>query len=292
MAIAFDRSFAAPHGEKVQLSPLVARLLANNPGIFTFQGTGVYFVGRQSLAVIDPGPDLPVHREALKRALEGRTVSHILVTHTHLDHSPAARFLQEWTGAKVYAFGPHPAHDEDGVAVEEGGDQDFRPDVFVKDGDVLAGEGFSIECVFTPGHTSNHMCYALREEKALFSGDHVMGWSTSVIVPPDGDMRAYLASLEKLLTRDDEIYYPTHGAPVAAPRALVRSYIEHRLAREAQILACIGDGLATIPQMVARIYAELDVRLHPAASRSVLAHLLKLTDEGRVHRDGESYRLQ
>jgi glyoxylase-like metal-dependent hydrolase (beta-lactamase superfamily II) len=292
MAIAFNRSFEAPHGVVQRLSGRVARLLAPNPGIFTFRGTGVYILGAGAAAVIDPGPAIPAHLEALRRALEGRRISHILVTHTHLDHSPAARFLKEWSGAKIHAFGPHPASDgEDGVAVEEGGDRDFAPDVLVKDGDILEGEGFSVECVFTPGHTSNHMCYALREEKALFSGDHVMGWSTSVVVPPDGDMRAYRRSLRKLLTRDDAIFYPTHGAPIAAPQALVRSYLEHRQAREDQILACIAKGDDTIPLMVAHIYDGVDRRLHPAASRSVLAHLIDMSAEGRVTRVGERYSL-
>jgi glyoxylase-like metal-dependent hydrolase (beta-lactamase superfamily II) len=293
MALALNRSFEAPHGVVQRLSARVERLLANNPGIFTFRGTGVYILGNGgAVAVIDPGPDLPAHLDALKHALEGRRVSHILVTHTHLDHSPAARFLKEWSGAKIHAFGPHPAmRDEHGVAVEEGGDVNFTPDVLVKDGEILEADGFSIECVFTPGHTSNHMCYALREEKSLFSGDHVMGWSTSVIVPPDGDMRAYLASLRKLLTRDDEIYYPTHGAPVIAPRALVQDYLDHRLAREEQILACIADGADTIPLMVARIYAQIDPRLHPAASRSVLAHLIQLTQDGHLREEAGRYSL-
>ena len=292
MAIAFNRSFEAPYGLVQRLSGRVARLLAPNPGIFTFRGTGVYILGTGAAMVIDPGPALPAHLSALRRALDGRSISHILVTHTHLDHSPAARFVKEWSGAKIHAFGPHPvSQGEDGVAVEEGGDVDFAPDVLVKDGDILEGEGFDIECVYTPGHTSNHMCYALREEKALFSGDHVMGWSTSVVAPPDGDMRAYRRSLEKLLTRDDAVFYPTHGAPVAAPRVLVQSYLEHRQAREDQILACIARGEDTIPLMVAHIYEGLDRRLHPAAARSVLAHLIELVAEEHIMREGERYRL-
>ena len=292
MAIAFNRTFEAPYGVVQRLSDRVARLLAPNPGIFTFRGTGVYILGAGAAAVIDPGPAMPAHLDSLRLALEGRKISHILVTHTHLDHSPAARFLKEWSGAKIHAFGPHPVSGggEDGVAVEEGGDRDFAPDVLVKDGDMLEADGFSIECVFTPGHTSNHMCYALREEKALFSGDHVMGWSTSVVVPPDGDMRAYRQSLTKLLTRDDAVFYPTHGAPVAAPQALVQSYLEHRQAREDQILACIAAGDDTIPLMVARIYDGVDRRLHPAASRSVLAHLIELTQDGRLREEAGRYR--
>ena len=283
MAIPFDRSFDATYGANVQVSPLIHRALAPNPGPFTFKGTGVYIVGNNDVAVIDPGPDIAEHVEALKRALAGKRVSHILVTHTHSDHSPAAKPLKEWSGAKTYAFGPHGSGKaEEGVKVEEGGDMAFMPDVRVRDGDIIEGNGFTIECVFTPGHTSNHMCFALREEKALFTGDHVMGWSTTVVTPPDGDMRAYMASLRKVLARDDEVLWPTHGGPVRDPKPFVQAYIDHRLDREAQILVCLRDGVSTIPEMVARMYADVDHRLHPAAARSVLAHLIQLTEEGRV----------
>jgi glyoxylase-like metal-dependent hydrolase (beta-lactamase superfamily II) len=291
MAIPFDRSFDAPYGEALRVSPLIARVLANNPGPFTFKGTGVYIVGDLNaedgaVAVIDPGPDLPEHLDALKRALDGKRVTHILVTHTHSDHSPAAKPLKEWSGAKTYAFGPHGSGKEDSVRVEEGGDRDFVPDIRVKDGDVLTGDGFTFECVYTPGHTSNHMCYALREENALFTGDHVMGWSTTVVTPPDGDMAQYLASLRKLLARGDRVLYPTHGGPIADPKPFLQAYLDHRLAREAQIVACLRDGATTIPEIVARLYADVDKRLHPAASRSVLAHLIQMTNEGRVRAEG------
>ncbi len=291
MAIPFDRSFDAPYEVIQQVSPLIGRLLTDNPGPFTFRGTGVYIVGRDDVAVIDPGPDLPAHVEALKHALAGRRVSHILVTHTHSDHSPAAQPLKAWSGARTYAFGPHGSGwAEDGVRVEEGGDMAFVPDVRLRDGEIVAGNGFTFEAVHTPGHTSNHMCFALKEEKALFSGDHVMGWSTTVVTPPDGDMAAYMASLRKLLPRDDAILYPTHGGPIRGPRPFIQAYIAHRLEREAQILACLRDGVSTIPEMVARIYAAVDKRLHPAAARSVLAHLIQLEAEGRVGGDGARYR--
>jgi glyoxylase-like metal-dependent hydrolase (beta-lactamase superfamily II) len=222
----------------------------------------------------------------LKKALEGKRVSHILVTHTHSDHSPAAQPLKEWSGAKTYAFGPHGSgHHDGGARVEEGGDQSFMPDERVKDGDVLSGKGWSFECVHTPGHTSNHICFALREEKALFTGDHIMGWSTTVVTPPDGNMREYMASVRKLIARDDKILYPTHGSPIRAPKPFLEAYLEHRLDRERQILACVRDGLATIPEMVARMYADVDKRLHPAAARSVLAHLFQLSEDGRVKAD-------
>ena len=286
MAIPFDRKFDVPAGDDVALTPLLHRVLAPNPGPFTFKGTGVYIVGKKDVAVIDPGPDIPAHIEALKHALAGRHLRHILVTHTHSDHSPAARALKEWSGAKTYAFGPHGSGKaEEGVKVEEGGDMDFVPDVFVRDGESIAGDGYTFECVFTPGHTSNHMCFALREEKALFTGDHVMGWSTTVVTPPDGDMAAYMASLRKLRARDDAILWPTHGGPVREPGPFLDAYIAHRLEREMQIVTSLADGVDTIPEIVARLYADVDKRLHPAAARSVLAHLIQLTQEGRVGRE-------
>src|SRR5258706_4715706 len=269
MAIPFIREFDAPYGALVRISPLIGRVLARNPGPFTFKGTGVYIVGAHEVAVIDPGPLIPEHVEALKNALVGKTVSHILVTHTHSDHSPAAQPLKEWCGAKTFAFGAHGSgHHEDGPHVEEGGDREFVPDVRLKDGELVAGSGWTIEAVHTPGHTSNHLCFGLHEEKALFSGDHVMGWSTTVVTPPDGNMREYMASVRKLQARDDRVLYPTHGAPVAEPRPFLQAYLEHRLEREAQIVSCLRDGIDTIAAIVERLYADVDKRLHPAAARS------------------------
>jgi glyoxylase-like metal-dependent hydrolase (beta-lactamase superfamily II) len=292
MAIPFIREFDPRYGEEVRVTPLISRVVANNPGPFTFKGTGVYIVGGNDVAVIDPGPDLPEHVEALKRVLGNRRVTHILVTHCHSDHSPAARPLKEWSGAATYAFGPHGSGRDDWEAkVEAGGDMDFVPDVRVKDGEIVTGNGFTFECVHTPGHTSNHMCYALKEEKALFTGDHIMGWSTTVVTPPDGDMADYIASVEKLERRGDRTLYPTHGAPVTDPGPFLAAYREHRLDRERQVLASIAAGRDTIPAMVAHMYADVDKRLHPAASRSVLAHLIKLEHEGRVANQGGTYRL-
>lgn len=295
MAIPFDRSFDVPYGDVQRLSPMVSRLLARNPSPFTFRGTGVYLVGAneaaRDVAVIDPGPLVPEHLDALKRAIAGKHVTHILITHTHSDHSPAAQPLKQWTGAVTYGFGPHGSGPDDRVKVEEGGDRDFVPDVWVRDGEVIAGKGFTFDCVHTPGHTSNHMCYALREEKALFTGDHVMGWSTTVVAPPDGDMAQYMASLRKLIARDDRILYPTHGGPIRDPKPFLQAYLDHRLEREAQIVACLHDGVNTIPEIVARLYAEVDRRLHPAARRSVLAHLIQLQAEGRVAHQGGTYAL-
>jgi glyoxylase-like metal-dependent hydrolase (beta-lactamase superfamily II) len=274
----------------LQVGPRIARLLAPNPGPFTFKGTGVYILGDRGVVVIDPGPDIPAHIEALKRTLAGRHVTHILVTHTHRDHSPAAAALKASCGAKTYAYGPHPESGDDaGTKVEEGGDRIFAPDVCVTDGQILACDSFTIECVSTPGHMSNHMCYALNEEKALFTGDHVMGWSTTVVAPPDGDMLAYRASLEKLLARDDSVLWPTHGGPVRDPRMLLRAYRDHRAEREEQILSCLQEGTSTIPEIVALLYADVDRRLYPAGARTVLAHLIQLQNEKRVQRNGDTY---
>lgn len=281
-SVPFNRSFDAPYGECLPVSALVHRVLAPNPGPFTFKGTGVYIVGTRDVVVIDPGPDIPGHLEALKRALGGKRISHILLTHTHSDHSPAAAPLKEWSGARTYAYGPDGSGADGDVKVEEGGDRAFVPDIRVRDGDILAGDGFTIECVFTPGHTSNHMCYALKEEKALFTGDHVMGWSTTVVVPPDGDMADYRASLAKLLAREDCIMWPTHGGPVRDPQSFVRFLLAHRAEREEQIVGCLRAGVSRIPDIVARLYADVDRRLHPAAAMSVLAHLIELSRTGRV----------
>ncbi len=283
-----DRTYDAAYGKAVEISPLIRRVCAENPNAFTFKGTGTYVVGRGKVAVIDPGPLIDAHVEALKAALKGETVTHILITHTHNDHSPAAAPLKAATGARTYGFGPHGAGKKvDGIDVEEGGDMEFSPDVVVRDGDTIKGDGWTFDALFTPGHTSNHICFALREEKALFSGDHVMGWSTTVIAPPDGDMAQYFASLEKLTNRDDNLYYPTHGNPIPKPQAFVRTLIEHRHARERQIAECLKRGLTHIPDIVAVIYSEIDKRLHPAASMSVLAHLQHMVATGRAVADGK-----
>lgn len=281
--IPFDKTFDPKFGVVEQVSPLIRRVLAENPGAFTFTGTGTYIVGHGTVAVIDPGPDLPSHFEALKAALQGEVVSHILVTHTHRDHSPLSGKLKDLTGAPTYGFGPHGA----GVGgpedvVEEGADRNFNPDFRLKNGDVLEGEGWTLEALHTPGHTSNHLCFALGEEKAVFTGDHVMGWSTSVVSPPDGDMAAYMDNLARLLDRDDDIYWPTHGAPIKDPRPFVAALIKHRRERELKIIDCVKDGFQTIPEMVANIYRDVPQYLHPAAARSVLAHAIHLVESNRL----------
>jgi glyoxylase-like metal-dependent hydrolase (beta-lactamase superfamily II) len=288
----FDKDVKFVHGQCDRLSPLIRRVVAPNENAFSFRGTGTYIVGNGEVAVIDPGPLIGSHVQAILEAVKGERVTHILITHTHNDHSPAAAPLKAATGAPTYAYGPHGSgHDDDGVKVEEGGDMDFRPDVTLREGDTIAHQGWTFEAVHTPGHTSNHLCFALKEERAFFPGDHVMGWSTTVIAPPDGDMTAYFGSLEKLIPRDDARYYPTHGAPIERPQDFVRGLIAHRKAREAQVIAAIRLGLRTIPDMVAVIYAEVDKRLHAAAGQSVKAHLNKLIQDGAVQFHAGRYGL-
>ena len=289
--IPFVRELEFEYGRCDQVSPLIRRVIARNPGPFTYTGTGVYIVGRGEVAVIDPGPDQPEHFEALKAALAGERVTHVLVTHHHLDHSPLAHPLAQAFGAKVHGLPAPAAHAGDAPALEaktleEGADDRFRPDVTLADGDVLSGPGWTLEAVMTPGHTSNHVCFALKEENALFSGDHIMGWSTTVITPPDGDMGDYFASLEKVKARDFQTLWPTHGAPVREVGPFIDAYVAHRRAREAQVLDALGAGLTTIKAMVPSLYATVDPRLHPAAAHSVLAHMILLAREGRIVADG------
>ena len=288
VAIPFVRALDFEYGEVAELTPCVRRVVARNPSPFTFHGTGTYLVGRGSVAVIDPGPADAAHVEALLRATAGETITHMLVTHTHRDHSPGCRLLAAHADARTYGFGPHGAGKiAAGDAVEEGGDMSFAPDVLVRDGDLIEGDGWTILAIHTPGHTSNHVCYALREENALFTGDHVMGWSTSVISPPDGDMASYLASLDKLLRRDDAIYWPTHGPPIVETKTHVRAFVAHRQERERQIRQCLAAGFATVADMVPRMYASVPRELHAAAGRSVFAALEYLVARGEAACDGE-----
>ncbi len=282
--LCFDREFDAPYEKWVEVSPLVRRMLASNPGPFTFKGTSVAIVGRHKVAVIDPGPDDPGHLQSLRRGLAGIPVSHIVVTHTHRDHSPAAKHVREWTAAPVCGFGPH--GEVSGTMFEEGADREFVPDIQLRDGDMIEGEGFTLQAIHTPGHTSNHLCYALKEEDALFSGDHVMGWSTTVVAPPDGDMAAYMQSLETLLRRGETIYWPTHGGAIRNPKSFVSALLRHRLGREAEVIAALQSEHRQIPEIARRIYPGLDPRLIRAASLNVLAHLNKLVEDRRVRAEG------
>jgi glyoxylase-like metal-dependent hydrolase (beta-lactamase superfamily II) len=268
-------------GEAIRLEPLVTRILAANPSAFTYTGTETYLVGTTDVAVIDPGPDLPSHVDALIRAIGGRPVVAIMCTHTHRDHSPASRAVQAATGAPIIGCAPL-ALDDDGPRADAAFDRDYRPDRVLADGEQVSGDGWTLTAVATPGHTSNHLCFALEESGALFTGDHVMGWSTSVIAPPDGDMGDYMASLEKLRARQDRVYYPAHGDAVETPQRLVRGMMGHRKQREGQILRLLGQQVGEIPAMVEKMYVGLDPRLTGAAGRSVLAHLIDLRQRGIV----------
>jgi glyoxylase-like metal-dependent hydrolase (beta-lactamase superfamily II) len=277
----FDMA-SLPTGEAMRLSPLVARVLAPNPSPFTYTGTQSYVVGRDDVAVIDPGPAEDAHLDALIVAVGGRPVRAIVCTHTHRDHSPAAALLAERMKAPIIGCAPLTLED-DGPLADAAFDADYRPDEALTDGALIAGDGWTIEAVATPGHTSNHLCYAMREEGALFTGDHVMGWSTSIVSPPDGDMAEYMRSMQKLLERDDAVYYPAHGEAVENPQRLVRGMMGHRKHREGQILRHLQSGTEqgrSIADMVPEMYKGTDVRLHPAAARSVLAHLLDLEQRG------------
>jgi glyoxylase-like metal-dependent hydrolase (beta-lactamase superfamily II) len=283
----FDRDDPFSYATVETLRPWLRRVVARNPSPFTFHGTGTFIVGRGTVAIVDPGPDLPEHVDALLEAVRGETVSHLLVTHTHRDHSPACAPVQAATGAPTYGYGPHGAGKiERGVQVEEGGDMAFRPDHEVRHGDVIEGEGFSFECVYTPGHTSNHLCFQHREHMALFPGDHVMGWNTTIISPPDGDMGDYIASLELLLGRDDAEYFPTHGPVIRNPKPYVRELIAHRRNRERQVQACLEAGVHTVAEMVPIMYCDLPERMYPAAARSVFASVIHLVERGEVAHEG------
>ena len=286
--IPYKRDLQFEYGSCDQISPGIRRVIANNPSPFTFHGTGTYILGQGDVAVIDPGPADPEHIKAILQATQGETITHILVTHTHTDHSPGCRLLTQHCDAKTYAYGPHGAGKlEEGVQVEEGGDMEFEPDVKVSDGQILQGTSWQVECVYTPGHTSNHMCYQLVGEGALFTGDHVMGWSTTIVSPPDGDMAAYMQSLEKLLQRNDSVYWPTHGPAITEPQDFVKAYIAHREEREAQLLACIDEGYELIEEMIPVMYTDTPKYMFPAAARSALAGIEYLVKRGVLQVDGD-----
>ena len=285
--IPFVKDFDPEYGVCRRVSPRIRRVVADNPGPFTFTGTGTYIVGNGTVAVIDPGPDDGAHLEALLAAVEGETVSHVLVTHTHRDHAPLARPFADAVGALVLAARPPARETHASGGLDEAEDQTFRPDVILNDGDRIAGTDWTLETLATPGHASNHLAFALIEENALFSGDHVMGWATSVVAPPDGDMGAYMDSLERVTARGFETLWPTHGAPVTDVAPFLTAYKAHRLEREAQILARLAAADRTISQMVPGLYVAVDQRLWPAASLSVLAHLIDLVRRGVVVCDGE-----
>ena len=274
------------------LSALVRRVTAANASPYTFTGTATYIVGHGEVAVIDPGPDQSDHLQALLAALAGETVVGIFVTHTHTDHSPLARRLADETQAPVFAFGAHGAGRPNPVAIageslDIGADRDFAPDATLAPGQMVHGPGWSLEAVHTPGHTSNHLCFALEQEKTLFSGDHVMGWSTTLVSPPDGHMGDYMASLRQLLDRDEQVYWPGHGGAVHQPRRYVRALVGHREAREAAFVKRLKAGDQTVGDIVQAVYSGLSPNLQYAAALTTLAHLVSLTERGRIAPNGD-----
>jgi glyoxylase-like metal-dependent hydrolase (beta-lactamase superfamily II) len=288
--IPFDKRLDLPPGKVEEVCPGLRRLLCNNPGPFTFKGTVSYIVGRDRVAIIDPGPLDEAHIEALLDAVRNETVTHIFVTHTHRDHSPAAAAIKAATGAPTYGEGPHRAarelHLDEAPRLDAGGDRDFHPDFKLVDGDVVTGDGWSFEAIATPGHTANHMAFALKGSEIIFSGDHVMAWSTPVVAPPDGAMGDYMASLEKLLHRPETIYFPGHGGAVRDAPRFVESYIRHRRGREQAILRRLADGSSDISTLVQGIYVGLDPRLTRAAGLSVFAHLEDLVARELIVTEG------
>jgi glyoxylase-like metal-dependent hydrolase (beta-lactamase superfamily II) len=288
--ISFDRSFDLAPDQARQVAPGVRAVAANNPGPFTFKGTVSYIIGRGKVAILDPGPDDDAHVAALLDAVRGETVTHIVVTHTHRDHSPAVPKVKAATGATVLAQGPHvlarPLHTGEARRLDASADMEFRPDVALADGAVVAGDGWTLEALATPGHTANHMAFALREADLIFSGDHVMAWSTTIVAPPDGAMSDYMASLHKLGRRPEPLYLPGHGAPVRDAPRFVAQLIRHRQGREASILHRLRKGAADIPTLVKAVYIGLDPRLVGAAALSTLAHLEELCARGVVATEG------
>ncbi len=280
----FDRSFSGIPGRVEWLSPRLRRLTANNPGPLTFTGTNTYIVGTGDVAVIDPGPDDAAHFHALQVALRGERVTHILITHAHKDHSALARKLKAATGAPLYAkdaYRAAPAWEEQKAAPRESADLDFMPDHLLQDGEKISGHGVTLEAIATPGHTANHMAFALNHD-VLLSGDHLMAWATSVIAPPDGSMRAYMHSLKKIGARSWQIIWPGHGGPILEPVRMIENIIAHRLLREAQILDALQEKPLPIPAIVGKVYAHLDKPMHVVAALSVFAHLEDLVARGAV----------
>jgi glyoxylase-like metal-dependent hydrolase (beta-lactamase superfamily II) len=288
MSIPFLKQDPLAHGAVEQTAPGVRRIVCPNPSAFTFRGTNTYIVGRGTVAVIDPGPEDAAHLAAILAATAGETITHVIVTHTHRDHSPGARPLVAATGAMTYGFGPHMTPPDAGG---EGGDHGFHPDVRVGDGERIEGEGWALEALHTPGHCANHLCFALDGTGVLFSADHVMSWSTSVVSPPDGDMADYMRSLARLQARNDTLLLPGHGPAITAPKPFLAALAAHRQEREALVLAALrAAGRASPAELVPQVYGALDPRLVGPAGRSLLSHLIKLEGEGLALREGDAWR--
>ena len=284
--IPFQKNLEFVYGQVDDLSPQIRRVIANNPSPFTFYGTGTYIVGRGTVAIIDPGPADPDHIDAILSATKGETISHLFVTHTHIDHSPGCKLLQQHTDAISCALGRHGM----GRSLDEaefGADWEFTPDRILNDEETISAGDWSLSCVYSPGHAANHLSYWLESDNALFCGDAVMGWSTTIVSPPDGNMKDYMQTLERLSSRDDRIYYPTHGAPITDPQAYVQALIDHRVERENQVINCVRAGVNTLDHMLPEVYSDLDKSMYPAAAKSLLATIICLLEQGRLQVDGE-----
>ena len=277
----YNKKFTANYENAEILDVNVKRLLAPNPSPFTFYGTGTYIIGDEEVAVIDPGPKIESHIKNLLKLISQASKVHLFITHTHADHSPASKIIKDNINCITYGYGPYPRKNFN-TEFEEGHDLTFKPDVTLKDGELIKGKNWSIRAIHTPGHTSNHMCYGLEENSILFSGDHIMGWSTTVIIPPDGNMSSYIDSLKKVLDYDYKVVYPTHGGPIVKPKQFVRALIKHRLMRQKQITNELKKNKLSLKEMVCKFYKTTDKRLWPAAEKSILANLLSLKSKGIV----------
>lgn len=291
MALTFDRTFDPQHGHTVSLTPLVQRLTAANAGPFTFHGTNTYLIGHKEIAVIDPGPDHPAHLHQILDACSGSEIAGIFVSHTHVDHSPGAAYLQEKTGAPIYGCGPHraarPLQLGEINPLDASCDLDYKPDTVMTNGMRVSGKDWTLEAIETPGHTANHLSFALHEEQTIFSADHIMAWSTSIVAPPDGSMPAFMRSLEAMLARPETRYWPGHGGPVDEAHAFVEGLITHRQQREKALVQALLQGPRTIPNMVKEIYADVDEALHGAAALSMLAQAEYLIEKGQITCEAE-----
>jgi len=282
-AIPFKKEMSFEYGQAQNVAPGVRRVVAENPSAFTHFGTNTYIVGSGEVAVIDPGPEIAEHVDNISAALAGETVTQIIVTHTHVDHSPASSWLKELTSAPIVGAYPQPQASGETV---EAAQKDFEPDEVISDGSLISGPNWDLRAVYTPGHMSNHYCFALEDLNILFSGDHVMGWNTTIVSPPDGNMRDYLQSLRLCLGRAETLYLPGHGPEIRNTHSFVRSYLNHRLMREDEIENCIANGVNTITGIVKSMYTHLPTKMHAAAARSVLAHIEHMADTGRVKHEG------
>jgi glyoxylase-like metal-dependent hydrolase (beta-lactamase superfamily II) len=290
--LAFNRSQDVDYGVAQEVAPGVRRIVANNPGPYTFLGTNTYVVGSDEVAVIDPGPKDDSHLAAIAAAIKGERLAHILITHSHRDHCDGARGLQALAGGEIAAFGPTGTPRGAGAhgLSYDFVDPNFVPDRKLADGDTVRGNGFALDVLHMPGHAPDHLCFALVGKRTMFTGDHVMGWNTTVIAPPEGDLAQFLTSLERLMQRHDKVFLPAHGGRIETPQRVVKAYIMHRKWREQTILACLEEGISTVPRIVARLYGTLDAGLRDAAALSVLAHLEHLINRDLVEaeRPGDS----